>query len=347
MNITELPLPPHYDPDSTPDVRRVPYQQRAAAAASWAHDHDIAPAEEDRFRVGVLLIDLQNTFCLPEFELFVAGRSGNGAVEDSARLCRFIYRHLPLIHAFTLTMDTHMAAQIFHPCFWMDEAGHPPPPLTVIQLADIEAGKWQPNPFLARELRDISPAELTRYVRHYARQLGKTDKYDLMIWPYHAMLGGIGHALVPAVEEAVFFHGMARHSQPCFRRKGDNVLTEHYSALSPEVTAKPDGTRLAEMDRDLVDHLLSFDRLIVAGQAKSHCVVWTMADLAEEIEKRDPDLARRIYLLEDCMSPVVIPDVADFTAQADEAFARFAERGMHRVKSVDSPAGWPEFLSES
>jgi nicotinamidase-related amidase len=184
-------------------------------------------------------------------------------------------------------------------------------------------------------------------VRHYARQLGQTDKYDLMIWPYHAMLGGIGHALVPAVEEAVFFHGMARHSQPFFQRKGDNALTEHYSALRPEVTDWPDGTRLAEMDQDLVNHLLSFDRIIVAGQAKSHCVVWTMEDLAGEISARNPALAGRIYLLEDCMSPVVIPGVADFTDEADAAFTRFADLGMHRVTTTISPAEWPDFIPES
>lgn len=49
------------------------------------------------------------------------------------------------------------------------------------------------------------------------------------------MLGGIGHALVPAVEEALFFHNLVRHSQTHFEIKGDNPLTENYSALRPEV----------------------------------------------------------------------------------------------------------------
>ena len=38
--------------------------------------------------------DVQNTFCLPDFELFVSGRSGTGAVDDNRRLCEFIYRHI-------------------------------------------------------------------------------------------------------------------------------------------------------------------------------------------------------------------------------------------------------------
>ncbi|MHC5830176.1 MAG: isochorismatase, partial [Nostoc sp.] len=42
-----------------------------------------------------------------------------------------------------------------------------------------------------------------------------------------------------------------------------------------------------------------------------------------------------IYLLEDCTSPVVVPGVVDYTEQADAAFTRFAEAGMHIVKSIE------------
>ena len=35
--------------------------------------------------------------------------------------------------------------------------------------------------------------------------------------------------LVSAVEEAVFFRSIARHSQPDFQVKGNNPLTEHYA----------------------------------------------------------------------------------------------------------------------
>lgn len=45
----------------------------------------------------LLLIDVQNTFCIPSFELFVGGQSGTGAVEDNRRLCEFIYRNLELL----------------------------------------------------------------------------------------------------------------------------------------------------------------------------------------------------------------------------------------------------------
>ena len=78
----------------------------------------------------------------------------------------------------------------------------------------------------------------TEHLRSYVETLAAGGKYDLTIWPFHALLGGIGHALVSAVEEAVFFHAIARHSQTRFELKGRNPLTEHYSALGPEVVAR-------------------------------------------------------------------------------------------------------------
>lgn len=39
--------------------------------------------------------------------------------------------------------------------------------------------------------------------------------------------------------------------------------------------------------------------------------------------ERDRTLASKIYLLEDCTSPVVIPEVLDYTDDADAAFRRF------------------------
>jgi nicotinamidase-related amidase len=80
--------------------------------------------------------------------------------------------------------------------------------------------------------------------------------------------------------------------------------------------------------------------VIIAGQAKSHCVAWTVEDLLTEIQKRDANLAQKIYLLEDCTSPVVVPGIVDYTRQAETAFKRFAEAGMNRVKSTEILSGW-------
>ena len=129
-----------------------------------------------------------------------------------------------------------------------------------------------------------------------------------------------------AVEEAIFFHAIARQISPAFQVKGNDPRTEAYSVLGPEVGG--------QRNEALVELLSSFDAVLVAGQAKSHCVAWTVEDLLEDLP------AERLYLLEDCMSPVVVPGAVDFTAEADQAVARFAERGVHVVRSAEPLETW-------
>jgi hypothetical protein len=38
---------------------------------------------------------------------------------------------------------------------------------------------------------------------------------------------------------------------------------------------------------------------------------------------------------------VVVPGVVDYTDEADAAFARFAEAGMHVVRSTEPIESWP------
>ncbi|MEN6394086.1 MAG: hypothetical protein ABFD53_09785, partial [Anaerolineaceae bacterium] len=64
-----LELPPHYDPAKIASVWRVPYSQRAEVATIWAEKQHIKPAAMDDSRIALLIVDTQNTFCLPEFEL--------------------------------------------------------------------------------------------------------------------------------------------------------------------------------------------------------------------------------------------------------------------------------------
>ena len=345
MSTPQLPLPPHFDADRVDKVWRIPYQERQREAQEWAEKHAVCPASEDDFRTCLLLVDVQNTFCIPDYELFVGGRSGNGAVEDNIRLCQFIYRNLPNISKIACTMDTHTAMQIFHEVFWINDAGeHPIPLQTLITQEDIETGKWRVNPAVAESLM----GDQNRYERlkahgeHYVKVLTAEEKYPLAIWPYHAMLGGIGHAVVSAVDEACFFHTIARKAQIHYEIKGQNPLTENYSVLRPEVLNDADGKPIAERNSAFLQMLLGYDRVIIAGQAKSHCVAWTVSDLLEEIQKIDIALAKKIYLVDDLTSPVVVPGIVDYTEPADAVFAKVAGAGMHIVASTEPIANWVE-----
>ena len=265
-------IPSYFDETKVGEI----YLSRDAAvaleASEFAKTSNIKPACEDKKRVALFGIDVQIGFCCPGASLFVPG-----AVEDSERLCRFIYREIEQITELHFSLDTHRAFQIFHPAFWLDnKTGQPAAPFSLISAADIKAGRF-------------SPALFPHECLAYCEELERTGKYTLCIWPYHTLLGSISHAMVPAVFEAALFHAISRRKQTNFETKGVHPLTENYSVLSPEVK-KVKGQVVGQFNTRFFKALMENDRVYIAGQASSHCVKTTIEDLLREIQSTDPGL---------------------------------------------------------
>lgn len=338
-----LPVPGFYAASAVSDFNRyVKYHEVEATALRARRDHQVALAATDKMKVALLAIDVQKTFCDPTAQLYVGGRSGTGAVDDSRRLCEFVYRNARVITSIHPTLDTHRRAQIFHPAFWVDGAGNHPDPMTMISLEDLDKGKWRPNPAAAFSALGNADAVayLEAYARHYVQELSQDGKYLLMVWPYHAMLGGNEYALVPAVHEAFFYHSALRETTTAFEVKGGNPMTENYAVTHPEVLVDHRRVSIAKRNTKFLETLLANDMVIIAGQAKSHCVAWSIQGILDEIARTDPNLAKKVYLVEDLTSPVVVPGIIDFTDQADAAFERFRKAGMNVVRSTDPIETW-------
>ena len=342
-----LPIPSHFDPkraaawDYRPDAAAL-----ATSAAGWRKQHAIKPSAADERRVHMLLIDVQKDFCFPEGTLYVAGRSGTGAIDDSRRIAEMIYRNLGTITDITTTLDTHLAYQIFFASFWLDRGDQPLQPFRTITADEIARGDVRPNPAMAKWLCGGNYPWLCKQVEYYCKELERAGKYQLYLWPPHCLLGSDGHALAGVIHEARLFHAYARTAQSHVEVKGGNPLTENYSVLRPEVTSRFDGLPLGQRNTQFVHTLLTADAVVIAGQAASHCVKSTIDDLLAEIVAHDANLAKKVYLVTDCMSAVTVPDgkggfVADFTDDATAALQRFAAAGMHLVTSTTPIASWP------
>ncbi len=345
--IRPLPLPDGFEPRRAAEYA---YRPDAAAvmtqALAWRAQHAIRPAAADETRVHLLLIDVQKDFCFPEGSLYVAGHSGTGAIDDSRRIAELVYRNLGIVTDITTTMDTHLAYQIFFPSFWLDNADQPLTAHRVITSDEIAAGEVRPNPAIAKWLCGGNYTWLCKQVLHYTQELERAGKYQLYLWPPHCLLGSDGHALAGVVHEARLFHAFARTAQSNVEVKGGNPLTENYSVLRPEVLSRFDGAALAQRNTQFVQTLLAGDAVVIAGQAASHCVKSTIDDLLSEIAAQDPSLAKKVYLVTDCMSAVTVADgkggfAVDFTSAADAALARFANAGMNLVRSTDPITSWP------
>lgn len=318
-----LPFPDFYQATQVPQI----YIERAGLVAeageAFAAKHGVTAAAKDSFRIAAFGIDVQVGFCTPGASLFVPG-----AVEDTQRSVEWLYRNLKVISGLFFSLDTHRMFQIFHPAWWVDAQGKHPAPLTPVFHEDVRAGKWTPV---------AHPRESLEYVK----RLEATGKYVLTVWPYHTLLGGLSHALVPAMMEASLFHAAARKSQTHFETKGTHAMTENYSVLSPEVT-ELNGQVVGSFNAPFFKLLMDYDRVYVFGQAKSHCVLSTLNDIQKHVLATDPALASKIWILEDAMSPVPAPPLnplpahLNFPQIADEAIEGWRRAGMKVVRTTDA-----------
>jgi len=82
--------------------------------------------------------------------------------------------------------------------------------------------------------------------------------------------------------------------------KGTNSKTEHYSAIKAEVVV-PEDKETTGVNHTFVNELKQHDRILICGQALSHCLNYTTRDLVDNWG--DKSLSSLI-VLEDATSPV-------------------------------------------
>lgn len=271
-----------------------------------ANDEQLTPSKQNKERVLFLGIDVQQDF-MDNGALGVPG-----AHEDVARMTRFIYDNMDKISNIAVSIDTHIPHQIFHPCWWIDENGNNPAPYTPITLADLDSGKWRAviNPIASRD-----------YVEH----LEQDGKKTLCIWSYHCIQGTTGCALENQFSNMVYFHSVAKKTVPQRLVKGQDPLSEMYGIIKPEYDKK------GYVNLDFLNTLEKYDKIIIGGEARSHCCMESIKQILEHYASR-PEITKKIYLLNDCMS-----DIPGFEQATADAFDEFKNKyHVNIVKSTDN-----------
>ncbi len=258
---------------------------------------------EDK-NIVLLIVDPQNDFCSPEGALYVPG-----ADEDMYRVAQFIENHNDSISQIILTRDEHQVIDISHPAFWSDDKGDMPEPFTAISLADFKSHKWM-------------PVFMFDAVGYYLQQLESSGEMTHMVWPEHCLAGSWGAAFNDDVMDAVA--AWARDGRfYSIVSKGQNPLTEHFGAIRANVMLPEDpGTQVNER---LVGELAMADTIIIAGEARSHCVANTLKQIMEQ-----PVIKGEIVLLDDCMS-----NVTGMENIANSIYDQALKRGVIFTDSVN------------
>jgi len=274
-----------------------------------AEKEDLKPSTNDIEKTLLIIIDAQNDFHEG------GALAVNGAREDTKRTIEFIYNWAHKITSIMLSLDTHTAAQIFHPIFWLDKNNNHPDPYTIITKDDITSGKYKPA------------FNITKAV-DYVEGLGKKDKKDLCIWPYHCPQGTRGWLPEQQLVNMVYYHSVARSSRPIFYMKGQDVDSEMYGIFEKEYAK--DGITMDNSGLAMVSMIEKYDKIYFLGQAKSHCVLESMKQFLNRYKNR-PEITSKVVFVIDCSSCV-----AGFEDQTEKELQELVNTyGIKVMKSTE------------
>jgi len=236
-----------------------------------------------------------------------------GADADAQRIAELIKAHETEIEDIFITMDTHNKLHIAHGAFWKQgpadgcqaEDDTSPDAFTIINKEDVEEERWVPRD-------DVN----TPYVLDYIDKLEASGKFKMCIWPEHCIIGSPKHSVTKPIWEAAQSWSKSKNKNITYVHKGQNNLTEMYSALSAEVPLENDVA--TQYNDELQKQLLPSEdeRLLVCGQALSHCVNYTVRDLVsqgtmaallEDPSKKEAaeKILKKVHLLRDGASSVL------------------------------------------
>lgn len=253
---------------------------------------------------ALLIIDAQFDFCNPAGTLYVPG-----AEKDIERLANLISLEGDKIDEIFVTLDTHKVLDIAHPLFWEDQNGNTVAPFTLITAAAVKAGKWIPR--YKRE-----------YVLNYLENLESQGEFQHFIWPEHCLIGSRGASLDDTLLQAILAWTHRTGNDYKAISKGINPLTEHFGVFKAQVPVT--GAPETQLNTSFLAELGMYDQILIAGEARSHCVATSIA----QIVKYTPELIPKVTVLSDCMS-----DVTNWGHLADPIFEDAAAKGMTFLKA--------------
>ena len=270
----------------------------------------------NRINTHLLIIDPQNDFCDLPAGWCAPGAAPSlpvaGAHADMLRIAQLIDQLGADISAISVTLDSHQHLDIAHPTFWRRADVGAVSPFTPISAAEVRAGVFVPR------LTNALPRVLA-----YLDALEAAGRYTHMVWPIHCEIGSWGHGVHTAVRAACNRWEEQYTAWVDMVVKGTNPWTEHYSAIRAEVPLDDDDN--TQLNTGLIQRLLLAERVLICGEAGSHCVRATTEHIVDNWPQAE---LGRLVLLTDCMSPV-----AGFEAQY-QAFVEDMDRRGVQISSA-------------
>jgi nicotinamidase-related amidase len=138
------------------------------------------------------------------------------------------------------------------------------------------------------------------------------------------LIGGAGYIVVPELFNALVEWERSNFALVNYVTKGSNFWTEHYSAVKADVPDPQDPS--THLNMGLIDTLQKADTILLAGEARSHCLANTVRDIADNFGEEN---IKKMILLQDATTDVAdLPGTTMFTDMGEQFVTDMMARGM-------------------
>jgi nicotinamidase/pyrazinamidase len=261
-------------------------------------------------RIDFLGIDWQYDFVNKKGSLSVPG-----ADEDAKRVANLINRIGKKFTNMYFSLDSHQYNQVFFPTFFLDKNNQHPNPFTPISHQEI-----------VDEVYRATKRSMQDWALEYTKQLEDKGRYTLFLWPFHTIVGTEGWSLDVNIANAIKKWEVDNFRRVNFIVKGNNPYVENYSVFQAEVI-RPDDPN-TQLNSQIVNAIQEADEIVLTGEALSHCVAWSVTDLANNFSS--DEYIKKLVFLTDASS-----SVPGFEQQGEDFVKEMTKRGMRTSTTID------------
>lgn len=290
--------------------------------------------------VQLLVIDPQNSFCknvvpsaqqtLHSGELCVTP-GGDGAMESMQNVANLVDRLGKKLTDIHVTLDSHHALHIAHGRWFKNTKGDQPAPFTLMrEEGGSIIGYTMDAAGVCNDVGEFTTfvPSMLKHTLEYLKALATEQRYPHCIWPEHCLIGTRGHNIVEPLFKSLYQWEQNIKGFVNLVTKGSNPRVEHFSALRAEVPDPQDPT--TQLNSIFINTMMEADVIVLAGQARSHCLANTVVDGANEFKDADDAFIKKCILLDDCTD-----DVPGFEFLGDKFVDDMVKRGMKVAKSTE------------
>jgi nicotinamidase-related amidase len=273
-------FPKFYDPDR-PVFRLVDRDAVYKASKEWK-------VTENKHKACLFIINQQIGLCNPDSTSYLDGADG-----ASRSLTEFIYENIGNIKQIVVVNHCAPILNLNNRLFWQTKTGKDLIIGEVVNLENYHKGKILISDKVYKNIPESGHEALTKFVEQSLRNIEEKGD-ELTVKCFSGIQGSLESALMPDVEEAIFFHSCVTGNLPCYETVGTHPFLNYESIFTPVMHGEVNKI-FAVRKHATLDKLENHDRILFAGHPKEIVI-----SSVEDMVNYRKDFGTKTIILQDC-----------------------------------------------